>query len=98
MKKRDKSKAYKMGLIPEIMPRRKKKEMYPALTKAVLETTIREAFSSAPPMNSNWHGVWISSKPKTPTESFRLEIMDLGSEREVGRKELAKGHKLKLTL
>jgi hypothetical protein len=98
MKKRDKTKAYKMSLPKEIMPRRKQKEMYPAFTKAVLEATIREVFASAPPMNSNWHDAWISSQPKTPTESFRFEILDIGSKREVGKEELAKGPKLKLTL
>jgi hypothetical protein len=98
MKKRDKSKAYKMGLPPEIMPRRKQKYPYPGLTKEKLKATIREVLTSVPPLHSNWHDQCIVMQPKTPTESFRFEIMDLGSEREVGRSELAKGPKLKLTL
>jgi hypothetical protein len=98
MKKRDKTKAYKMGLPLEIMPRRKKKVLYPALTKAVLDAVIKEVFASAPPMNSNWHDQWIAMQPKTPTESFRFEIMDLSEKREVEQEEPAKGPKLKLTL
>ena len=98
MKKRDNTKAYKMSLPKEIMPRRKKKEMYPAFTKAVLDKVIREVFASAPPMSSNWHDQWIAMQPKTPTESFRFEIMDLSKSREVEQEEPAKGPKLKLTL
>lgn len=98
MKKRDKTKRYIMSLPKEIMPRRKKKEIYPAFTKAVLEATIREVFNRTPPMQSHWHDDMLAFQPKTPTESFRYEILDLSKKREVGTEEPAKGPKLKLTL
>lgn len=98
MKKRDKTKAYKMDLPKEIMPRRKKREMYPAFTKAVLEATIREVFNRTALMKSHWNDDMLAMHPKTPTESFRFEILDLSEKREVGIEEPAKGPKLKLTL
>ena len=98
MKKRDKTKAYKMNLPKEIMPRRKKKEMYPAFTKAVLEATTREVFNRMPPTQSHWHDDMLAMQPKTPTESFRFEILDLSEKREVEIEEPTKGLKLKLTL
>ena len=36
--------------------------------------------------------------PRTPTESFRFKILDIGKKREVGIEEAEKGPKLKLTL
>jgi hypothetical protein len=98
MKKRDKTKAYKMDIPKEVMPRRKQKYAYPSLTEEKLDAAIKEVFASAPPINYNWHAQWIAMQPKTPTESFGFVIMDLGSKLEVGKEELAKGPKLKLTL
>ena len=51
MKKRDKTKGYIMNLPKEIMPRRKKKEMYQALTKAALKAAIKEIYNKIPPTN-----------------------------------------------
>lgn len=103
MKKRDKSKRYVMNLPLEVMPKRKQKFLY-NITKKELEKAIRDVFktewksASMPPINSHWHDVMPAMQPKTPTESFRFEILDLSNKREVGTEEPAKGPKLKLIL
>jgi len=90
-----------MNMIPEIMPKRKKKVIYPGLTKEKLKKAIQDLFDSDPKVNSKWHEIWndtIETYPKTPTESFRFEIMDFSSKQEVGTEEASKGPKIKLTL
>ena len=83
MKKIDKSKRYVMNLPLEVMPKRKQKFLY-NITKKELEKAIRDVFktewksASMPPINSHWHDKALDvSRPLTPSESFRMEIMDL---------------------
>lgn len=82
MKKRDKSKRYVMNLPLEVMPKRKQKFLY-NITKKELDKAIRDIFktewksTSMPPINSHWHEDMLAMQPKTPTESFRFEILDL---------------------
>lgn len=87
MKKRDKSKRYVMNLPLEVMPKRKQKFLY-NITKKELEKAIRDVFktewkfASMPPINSHWHDKALDvSRPLTPSESFRMEIMDLSDPR-----------------
>lgn len=87
MKKRDKSKRYVMNLLLEVMPKRKQKFLY-NITKKELDKAIRDVFktewksTSMPPINSHWHDKSLDvSRPLTPSESFRMEIMDLSDPR-----------------
>lgn len=89
MKKRGKTKGYIMNLPKEVMPKRKQKFLY-NITKKELEKAIRDVFktewksASMPPINSRWHGKALDvSRPLTPSESFRMEIMDLSDPRKV---------------
>ena len=93
MKKRDKSKRYSMNLIKDVVFKRKENKSYKILyevTKYKLEQVIREVYSSYTPINSHWHDDMLAMQPKTPTESFRFEILDLSKKREVGTEEPAK--------
>lgn len=87
MKKRDKTKAYKMKGVPQLMPKRNKKVIYPSLTKEKIKKEFEKIFI---------HGEYLT--PLTPTESFRFEIIDLGSNQKVATKSSVKGPKIKIRL
>ena len=87
MKKRDKSKKYVINLPLEVMPKRKQKFLY-NITKKESEKAIRDIFktewksTSMPTINSSWHDKALDiSRPLTPSESFRMEMIDLSDPR-----------------
>jgi hypothetical protein len=89
MKKRDKSKKFIMGQPIQLMPKRKQK-------------ILGKKKNTPPPVNSHWHDRYIENErkihPMTPTESYRIDIIDLSDPHPYKELKTPSGIKVRLEL
>jgi hypothetical protein len=90
MKKRDKTKVYKINIDKKI-------ESENELNKEITEVSSPNIKIPSMFYDDYDDYDYFLEKQKTPTESFRFEIIDLSDKREV-EQEVEKGVKLKLIL